>query len=180
MNKDRFFEAGHAAAAPPNVSYPRGHPMSAAVAPPISSLTDDTIALLVDRFYAAIRRHAVLAPIFEAAIAPDEWQAHLATMRRFWSSVMLASGAYSGNPVAVHRAVTGLERPMFAQWLALFEATATALFTPELAGAFVAKAHRIATSLELAVFHRLGAPPDGLRLPARPAPRAQRAASPCD
>ena len=139
-----------------------------------------SIALLVDRFYAAIRRHAVLAPVFETAIAPDEWPAHLATMRRFWSSVMLTSGAYSGNPVAVHRAVTSLERPMFTHWLSLFEATASALFTPETAAAFVAKACRIATSLELAVFHRLGAPPDGVRLPARPAAGAQQAAMPCD
>ena len=86
--------------------------MSGVTASRISCITDDSIALLIDRFYAAIRRHAVLAPVFERAIAPDEWPRHLATMRRFWSSVMQASGAYSGNPVAVHRAVTGLERPM--------------------------------------------------------------------
>ena len=141
--------------------------MSAVVASRISSVTDDAIALLVDRFYAAIRRHAVLAPVFETAIASDEWPAHLATMRRFWSSVMQASGAYSGNPVAVHRAVTGLERPMFAHWLTLFEATATALFTPDLAAAFVAKARRIATSLELAV------PPPPRCAPGRRAPPRQ-------
>jgi hemoglobin len=93
---------------------------------------------------------------------------------------MLSSGAYSGNPVAVHRTVAGLERPMFAQWQALFEATATALFTPELAAAFVAKAQRIAMSLELAVFHRLGAAPDRLRPSVRPTPRAQQAATSCD
>jgi hemoglobin len=67
---------------------------------------------------------------------------------------------------------------MFAHWLALFEVTAAALFTPELAAAFVAKARRIAMSLELAVFHRPGAPPDGLH-PARPA-LASEAATPCD
>lgn len=73
---------------------------------------------------------------------------------------------------------------MFAQWLALFEATAAALFTPDLAGAFVAKARRIALSLELAVFHRLGASPDGLRasagLAAGSAPPAPGATPPCD
>jgi hemoglobin len=67
--------------------------MQAVAVPQLSSITDDSIALLVDRFYAAIRRHAVLAPVFERAIAPDEWPRHLATMRRFWSSVMQASGA---------------------------------------------------------------------------------------
>lgn len=144
--------------------------MQAAATSQFTNITDDSIATLVDRFYAAIRRHPVLAPVFEHAIAPDEWPTHLATMRKFWSSVMQASGAYSGNPVAVHRAVQGLERSMFPQWLELFEATTTTLFTPELAAAFVAKAQRIAFSLQLAVFHRLGAPPDMLPSRTTPAP----------
>ena len=154
--------------------------MPTAATPRFACITEASIAELVDRFYAAIRRHAVLAPVFERAIAPDEWPQHLATMRRFWSSVMQASGAYSGNPVAVHRAVQGLDRPMFAHWLALFEATTTALFAPELAATFMTKARRIAMSLELAVFHRLGAPPDLLRPPVRPTPPASKAATPCD
>jgi hemoglobin len=155
--------------------------MQAAAISQFTRITDDSIATLVDRFYAAIRHHPVLAPVFERAIAPDEWPTHLATMRRFWSAVMQASGAYSGNPVAVHRAVQDLERPMFAQWLALFEATATALFTPELAAAFVAKAQRIAFSLQRAVFHRLGTRPD--MLPRRPPgvpEAAPETATPCD
>jgi len=131
--------------------------------PPLADrVTEPAIALLIDRFYAAVRHDAVLAPVFEASIADDEWPEHLDTMCRFWSSVMLTSGRYSGNPVAVHRAVQGLERPLFARWLALFETTVRDLFAPEPAANFIAKAHRIATSLQLALFHRLGAPPDGL------------------
>ena len=139
---------------------------------PLTGITEDAIALLIDRFYTAIRRDPVLGPVFETAIAQEAWPKHLATMRNFWSSVMLTSGRYSGNPVAVHRAVQGLERPMFARWLALFEATAADLFAPDQAALFADKANRIATSLQLAIFHRLGAPPDGL--PPRPAPQ-QRA-----
>jgi hemoglobin len=135
---------------------------------PFSGVTEASIAMLIERFYGAVRGDPVLAPVFEATIEDDEWPEHLATMRRFWSSVMLGSGRYSGNPVAVHRTVGGLERSMFARWLALFEATATELFVPEHAATFIDKAHRIATSLQLALFHRLGAPPDGL--PRRSAP----------
>jgi hemoglobin len=131
-------------------------------APHFPGVTEASIATLIDHFYASVRRDAVLSPVFEAAIAEDEWPEHLATMRRFWSSVMLTSGRYSGNPVAVHRAVHGLERPMFARWLALFEAAVNDLFAPGPAADFITKAHRIATSLQLALFHRLGAPPDGL------------------
>jgi hemoglobin len=136
--------------------------------PRFARVTEESIAALIDNFYAAVRRDPVLAPVFETAIVDDEWPEHLATMRRFWSSVMLTTGRYSGNPVSVHRAVRGLERPMFARWLALFETTVTELFAPEPAGTFIDKAHRIAISLQLALFHRLGAPPDGLPPRANP------------
>ncbi|HJU27440.1 MAG TPA: group III truncated hemoglobin [Rhodanobacteraceae bacterium] len=136
-------------------------------AQPADEVTEDSIARLVDHFYSKVRRDPVLAPVFEAAIAADEWPEHLATMQRFWSSVMLTSGRYSGNPVAVHRAVRGLDRAMFPRWLELFEQSAKELFTPETASAFAIKAQRIAASLQLAVFHRLGDPPEGLQPPRR-------------
>jgi hemoglobin len=136
-----------------------------AEAAPIPS--EQAIARLIDAFYARVRVDPELGPVFAAAIADDAWPAHLARMRAFWSSVMRASGRYSGDPVGVHRAVSGLERALFARWLALFEATASDLFAPELAAAFVGKAHRIAESLQLALFHRLDRPPEGLRPPAR-------------
>ena len=126
------------------------------------AITEDSIAVLIDDFYAKIRRHPALGPIFQATIAEGEWPMHLETMRRFWSSVMLTSGRYSGNPVAVHRAVAGLERPLFAEWLALFTATASELFEPAAAEAFATKARRIASSLQLALFHRLDQAPEGL------------------
>jgi hemoglobin len=126
------------------------------------AITEAAIAVLIDTFYARVRRHPALGPIFEAAIAEANWPMHLATMRRFWSSVTLASGRYAGNPVAVHRAVAGLERPLFASWLELFAATASELFEPAPALEFSVKAGRIATSLQLALFHRPGCPPEGL------------------
>ena len=130
--------------------------------PRLSEVTEEAIALLIDRFYAAVRQEPGLGPVFEAAILPDEWPEHLATMRRFWSSVMLASGRYSGNPVAIHRTVANLQRPLFARWLAVFEQTVGELFVADVAVQFTAKAQRIATSLQMALFHRLGQPPEGL------------------
>jgi hemoglobin len=147
--------------------------------PLIESVTEESIALLIDRFYAKVRGDPVLAPVFSAAIASHEWPEHLATMRRFWSSVMLTSGQYSGDPVAVHRAVRDLKRSMFPRWLQLFEQTAHELFEATTASLFVGKAHRIAGSLELAVFHQPGGPPDGLQLPPRKAASAPRSVK-CD
>lgn len=121
----------------------------------IADLTEESIAELVHAFYRKVRRDAVLGPVFDGVIAEDRWPAHLATMCRFWSSVMLTSGRYSGDPLRKHRAIGALEEPMFARWLALFEATAAELFVPEIAGEFTVKANRIARSLVMGIFQRL-------------------------
>lgn len=132
--------------------------------PPFDHVTEATIARLIDTFYAKVRRDPRLGPIFSAAIADDAWPAHLERMYAFWSSVMLTSGRYKGNPVAVHLAVEGLTPPLFGLWLDLFEATAATLFQPTLAAQFASKARRIAESLKLALFYRPDAPwPDDLR-----------------
>jgi hemoglobin len=119
--------------------------------PAAEQITEEAIIRLVDGFYADIRRDAVLGPIFERAIGGN-WPAHLDTMYRFWSSVMLTSGRYKGNPMAVHLGVAGIEPALFQHWLALFEAKAAELFAPETAAAFAGKARRIAESLKLALF----------------------------
>ena len=73
----------------------------------IDRLTEEAIRRLVDDFYAKIRVDPELGPIFARAI-PGDWGPHLATMRKFWSSVMLTTGHYKGNPVAVHQRVAGI------------------------------------------------------------------------
>ena len=117
-----------------------------------SAVTDDSIRRLVDEFYARVRDDAALGPVFANAI--KDWEPHLATMRDFWSSVMLTSGRYKGNPVMKHRQVEGISYELFERWLTLFDETARALFEPALAAVFNAKAARIAESLRLAVFYR--------------------------
>ncbi|HET7881777.1 MAG TPA: group III truncated hemoglobin [Acetobacteraceae bacterium] len=127
-------------------------------------MSEDTIRLLVDRFYARVRRDPTLGPVFAAAIADDAWPEHLEKMYAFWSSVMLTSGRYKGDPVGTHRKVEGVEPPMFGNWLDLFEATAADLFIPEIAAQFARKARTIAESLKLALFFRTDrAWPDDLR-----------------
>ena len=64
-------------------------------------ISEDGIRHLVNAFYAKVRVDPELAPIFERAILGD-WDLHLVTMYDFWSSVMLISGRYKGNPVEKH------------------------------------------------------------------------------
>jgi hemoglobin len=124
-------------------------------------ITEQDIRRLVDEFYVKVRADRELGPIFERAI-PGDWGAHLATMRDFWSSVMLTSGRYKGNAVAVHQRVKGIDLHLFDRWLALFDQTCGELFNEAIATAFRAKATRIAESLKLALFYR----------PDRPWPRS--------
>ena len=114
--------------------------------------TEDEIARLVDGFYAKVRADAELGPVFERAIS--DWGPHLETMRKFWSSVMLTSGRYKGNPVAVHHRVQGIDIKLFDRWLALFDETCREMFDAELTAAFNEKAARIAESLKRALFYR--------------------------
>lgn len=123
-----------------------------------AEVTETTIKLLVDAFYTRVRCDPVLGPIFSRAIAHDAWPAHLEKMYAFWSSVMLTSGRYKGDPVSTHRRVVGVEPPMFGNWLDLFEVTSAELFVPEIADQFVHKARRIAESLKLAMFFRADQP----------------------
>lgn len=122
---------------------------------PHEQITEDGIAELVDRFYGKVRRDPMIGPLFNAAI--HDWDAHLVTLRAFWSSVMLTTGRYKGNPMAAH--VKHPIRPeFFTRWLALWGETADEVFTPAAAEQFRLKANRIAESLKLALFFRPGAP----------------------
>jgi hemoglobin len=117
-------------------------------------ISEVTIRGLVNEFYARVRRDPALGPVFDSAIAEDAWPAHLERMYAFWSSVMLTSGRYKGDPVGVHRRIAGIGPPLFGNWLDLFEATAVDLFAPVTADRFVQAARRIAESLKLALFFR--------------------------
>ncbi|MDB5633000.1 MAG: hypothetical protein JWR49_1855 [Tardiphaga sp.] len=116
-------------------------------------VTEGGIRQLVDAFYAKVRRDPELGPIFAAAITGD-WQPHLEKMYAFWSSVMLTSGRYKGNPVAKHVAIAGMTPELFGRWLQLFDATCRELYDDAVGDVFLSKAERIAESLKLALFYR--------------------------
>ena len=119
----------------------------------LNDVSEDAIRQLVDAFYAKVRIDPELAPIFERAI-PGDWQPHLTKMYAFWSSVMLTTGRYKGNPVAKHLAIPGIQPHLFQRWLRLFNETCRELFDDPVSAEFRAKAERIAESLKLALFYR--------------------------
>jgi len=119
----------------------------------LGHVSEDGIRQLVDAFYDKVRLDAELAPIFLRAI-PGDWEPHLTRMYAFWSSVMLTTGRYKGNPVVKHLVIPGIQPHLFERWLALFNETCGELFDDGVSEEFRAKAARIAESLKLVLFYR--------------------------
>ena len=119
----------------------------------LTAITEPSIAVLVTRFYGKARQDSTIGPLFESAI--EDWDEHLAKLCDFWSSVMLTSGRYKGNPMAAH-VKHPIELEFFDRWLGLWRETTSEVFAPEVAALFQQKAENIAASLKLALFYRPG------------------------
>jgi hemoglobin len=63
-------------------------------------ITEAQLATLIPDFYDRVRADALIGPVFAGAI--DNWPPHLDKLVAFWSSVMLTTGRYKGNPMAAH------------------------------------------------------------------------------
>jgi len=115
-------------------------------------INEEYISLLVDSFYARVRQHPELGPVFEKAIG-DAWAEHMPKMKAFWSSVVLRTGAYGGKPMVVHKALTDARPEHFAIWLTLFEETLRATSPNEqVTKAFLDGAKQMAVRLQAGMF----------------------------
>lgn len=110
------------------------------------NVNEESIADMVDTFYLAVRHDSLLGPIFAGAIG-DQWTPHLAKMKAFWSSVLLASRTYKGNPMIAHLKLPLLTAGHFERWLELWRATAARLCSQDLAQLFVQRAEGIGAHL---------------------------------
>jgi truncated hemoglobin YjbI/tellurite resistance-related uncharacterized protein len=135
---------------------------------PDAELTEKRLAALVERFYGRVRQDKLIGPVFNGAIG--DWPQHLQKLAHFWSSVMLATGRYKGNPVAEHlKHIDQITPEMFERWLTLWRETTVEFLPPEAASQLQAKADRIAESLQLAIQFRPGQTPLAASAPKLPA-----------
>lgn len=118
---------------------------------PFADITEDSIAVLIDRFYAKVRRNPEIGPLFNATV--EDWDEHLIKLKSFWSAVMLTSGRYKGNPMAAHLKLP-IEPSFFETWLGLWAETASEIFTPQIAQRFSVRAAQIGQSLKAALFFK--------------------------
>src|SRR6185312_14956921 len=116
------------------------------------SITEQSVGALVERFYAKVRCDAVLAPIFESALA-GRWDEHVAMMREFWCSALRVKRDYRGDMLAAHQRLGRLPRSLFPRWLALFQQTVDEHFIEAPAKIVWDRALKTARNLESALAH---------------------------
>ena len=116
-------------------------------------ITEQEISNLVDHFYAKVRLDPDIGPIFNAIVG--DWPHHLATLKDFWSTVLLTTGRYKGDPMMTHLQLP-LDPEHFSRWLALFAETANEVLTPEHAATVIEKSHRIAQNFKAGIAYQQG------------------------
>ena len=94
--------------------------------------SEEDIQELVYAFYGKIRQNELLSPIFNSIIPVDDWDIHLSKMIRFWSTMLLYTRSYSGDPMSKHFALP-IGEEHFLIWLKLFHETVDELFTGKIA-----------------------------------------------
>lgn len=123
-----------------------------------TTVTEASIRELVDAFYTKVRKDGLLSPVFVQAIGAndDDWKGHLEQMYSFWSSIILGTGRYQGNPLQKHQALPAFDAVLFDRWLSLFAETARGLYSPDTAEHIIAKSQRIAESLKRGIYPSTG------------------------
>ena len=121
-------------------------------------IPDEDLQRLVDLFYARVREDEMIGPVFNGAV--HDWPEHQLKLGAFWSSVINTTGRYKGNPMAAHlKHKPSIDPAMFQRWLELWRETASEILPPQGAGTVIDRAERIAESLQLGLFFRIG--PEG-------------------
>lgn len=124
-------------------SPPSPHPMQ------LFDITAADVDRVVAVFYARIRQHPELGPVFAAHIAANDWPDHEAKIAAFWRNAILKERSYSGNPMQVHMMAGNVKPAHFAKWLGLFDEVLADQLAPDTARSFSALAHRIGRGLKL-------------------------------
>jgi hemoglobin len=120
--------------------------------PPRIPVTEAQIDRVVSQFYARVRAHPALGPVFAAHVT--DWPTHEEKIGMFWRNALLLQRCYDGNPMQVHMKAGNVRARHFPDWLSLFDAVLTEELPQPLAHAWSVLAHRIGRGLSF------GLPPE--------------------
>lgn len=110
----------------------------------------DALAKLLRQFYADVRQHHEIGPIFRAQI--DDWPVHLEKIADFWSGATGGPVRYAG-PMPQRHFPLGLEERHFAAWLDLWRRNCRIHLPPEPAAEMITLAEGIGERLRFLVAH---------------------------
>ena len=125
----------------------------------IFDISPEQIDRVVLVFYARVRQHAVLAPIFAQHIPDDGWETHEEKVAGFWRNAILKERSYAGSPMRAHVKSQHVQPQHFEDWLALFDEVLKEQLPEDTATAFSALAHRIGMGLRTGL-EQMRAPKD--------------------
>ena len=120
--------------------------------PPKFALTHEEIDRVLSRFYARVRAHPELGPVFAAHVT--DWPEHEEKIGRFWRNAILHERQYDGFPQRVHMMAPEIKEHHFAMWLALFDETLSAELDAETAARWSEIAHRIGRAFRMGIVQR--------------------------
>ena len=114
-----------------------------------TGIDDAMIDRLVRSFYARAQQDPLIGPVFARQV--EDWEDHYARLSDFWSSVVLMSGRYHGQPMVKHLPLGDRHASISIAGWNCSSATAREVCPPAAAALFIDRAHRIADSLEMGI-----------------------------
>lgn len=108
------------------------------------------VQLLVDSFYQKVLADPIIGFLFTEVVALS-WQKHLPIMYSFWSSLLLGTHTYAGNPMRIHIELdkkSPLSAQHFTRWLELWANTVNELFSGKTAAEAITRANTIALMMQ--------------------------------
>ena len=108
-------------------------------------LSAPEIDMIVSQFYARVRQHPELGPVFASHVT--DWTAHEAKIASFWRNVLMRERGYSGNPMQKHLDAGNVHAEHFVTWLDLFDEVLNSALDETKAQHWSMLAHRIGQSL---------------------------------
>jgi hemoglobin len=103
------------------------------------------ISKLLHHFYADVRQHKLIGPVFNQKI--QEWPAHEAKITEFWARVTGGPSKYSGQMPLKHMDLD-LQANHFEAWLELWSANCRCYLKTEESEEMIQLAHEIAKRLK--------------------------------
>jgi len=116
------------------------------------------ISNLVNTFYAKIRKHEFLGPIFNNHIPADKWTEHLDKLTDFWETNLFGIAKYKGSITQKHLEVDKqinytISQEHFGKWLQLWFETIDELFEGKNAQKAKNAARKMSTGQFLAIWY---------------------------